>query len=521
MQKLNSLTHLREEQKNALMLWLILTLAIAIRIYKLGDADLWYDEVYAYFMTTLTYGDITRKIFGEQFYLYNILLKFWVFCFGMSEFSLRFLSMLFGVVSVPIMYKIGKLLFNTKVGLIGSFLLSISPIHVWYSQEARGYSLSIFITLLIIYFFIRVLKESKVYLWIGLILSSLISIYINYFCFYAIILTSIALFLRRYKYIFKLGLVYILIIISGFLLLAPSLIRYISKLSSSFWVSKPNLGAIGITLDNFNIGYNATPGVYFITSVVFFLLFILGVFFWWQDRKKVLAFLLFCIFSPIIFTFLISQLIPIYLDRNLILYSPFYYIIIAAGIEKIRLKSLQIIVYVIILSSVVLCLRNYFTYNMPAFRYHSIGVYVKKPVEPAVDYIGKRFIEGDAIGYSGPVGSTISYYIQKKISKNIDIFSFVILNKIGPYWKNFKGKYLRGYTQNRCVPIFLDNERSSERFKNKKFKRLWLISMTWSRGNNLGFHEAAIREWIQRDYLVLDRKEFDGIFIDLYGRKID
>lgn len=44
---------------------------------------------------------------------------------------------------------------------------------------------------------------------------------------------------------------------------------------------------------------------------------------------------------------------------------------------------------------------------------------------------------------------------------------------------------------------------------------------SWARDANLDQHLSRVREWMQNHYLLLDRKELNGIFIDLYGKKTD
>ena len=57
------------------------------------------------------------------------------------------------------LYKVGKTLFTSKIGLYASVIMAVSVFHIKYSQEARMYSLLTFTTLLSTYFFIQVLKK--------------------------------------------------------------------------------------------------------------------------------------------------------------------------------------------------------------------------------------------------------------------------------------------------------------------------------------------------------------------------
>ncbi|RKY36518.1 MAG: hypothetical protein DRP78_03400 [Candidatus Omnitrophota bacterium] len=129
----------------------IIVLGAFLRIYNLGAESLWYDEVGSIDQATRSLPVLFSKFHLSP--LYFVLLKYWMRLFGASEFVLRLPSVLFGVGALFLIYKIGQMLFNTRVGLLSSLILAISPFHLFYCQEARHYSLFIFLTLLSNFFF--------------------------------------------------------------------------------------------------------------------------------------------------------------------------------------------------------------------------------------------------------------------------------------------------------------------------------------------------------------------------------
>lgn len=515
--------------RKASALLLFLALGLSIRFYQLGAHNFWFDEYVTHyyvqnFSSFQRIREVTfRYLFSHQ--VYYILLKFWRPVFGKSEFSFRFLPMVFGVVSIPVIYKLGKLFFNSQVGLISAFLLAISPMHIWYSQEARGYSLATFLIMLVVYFFASALKKNKRHLWAGFIISSIIAFYTNYSCLYLIIVLSGILFTKKYRHMLKQYLLSYFLIGIFFMLQAPNIIEQFSRISSNFWIPRPNLNAILITFENFNVGYNATPVIYSVTFMICSFLYIFGIWRWWKERKKELSFLILSIFIPIIITFVISQRTSIYLDRQLLLFSPFYYLIIAAGLERINMRSIRMVMYISISLPILFCLHNYFSYRMPMPNPHHIGAYVKKPVKPAADYIQSDLKEGDAVGFAGPSSLSVLYYIDKKALKykNIPLFSFLIKSKIDTYWlQNWKKDIYGGYFGLRrdfVTVIELDNGKPWNDSKEYIFKRLWLITSAWERDGTLTLHEQAVRKWAQTNYSFVESKEFNGIFIDLYCQK--
>ena len=498
------------------LLCLILCLGACLRIYNLGSHNFWYDEVMSFYYLSQT--KLSDFIFFKQDQLYSLFLHLWSLFFGKSEFALRSLSTVFGVFSIPLIYKIGRLFFDRRVGLAGALILAISPIHIWYSQEARGYTLSTFLTMAMVYFLFLAAKKNKLCLWIGFVLSSSAALYTNYFCFYVLIATGALFFLKNYRHLLWRWIASMGFIFVAFLPLVPVFVKRIAEIRDVFWIPKPPLILIAVTFRNFNAGYNATPVVYFFTSLIFSSLFILGIYFCWKEKKHELITLCFLLFIPIIFTFLVSQITPVYLDRQLMLFSPFYYIIIAVGLISLRKKAIKIAVYCSITLLLAFCLNNYYALRMPMPLGHHIGVYLKKPVKPAADYISKGFMQGDVIGYSGPSGHSLFYYLWDKIiNEKIDVYSFIIKSKLEPYWRRRDGVCFGPNLITKHIVILDDEQDPYKKLEEYDFKRLWLISSTYLRDGRLEQNAQGVRDWMQDHYAVLDRKEFDGMFIDLYG----
>jgi mannosyltransferase len=83
--------------------------------------------------------------------LYYFLLRGWVAVAGTSEYAMRFLSLAFGVLGVPLIYVLGRRLFNHQAGLLAALLVVASPYLTWYSQEVKMYTLVMALALLAIY----------------------------------------------------------------------------------------------------------------------------------------------------------------------------------------------------------------------------------------------------------------------------------------------------------------------------------------------------------------------------------
>lgn len=128
-------------QKYRCALLLILAVAVALRFYDLASESLWFDEAYSVWVARHSVSWhlalSTQRIFPVLYYL---LLHFWLWL-GSSDFVVRTLSVFVGVGSIVIAYALAKSLFNDRVALFSALALAVSPLHIWYSQEARMYIL--------------------------------------------------------------------------------------------------------------------------------------------------------------------------------------------------------------------------------------------------------------------------------------------------------------------------------------------------------------------------------------------
>lgn len=121
---------------------LILLLAALLRFYNLSGQSLWADEGNSAALAQQDVTEIARRTaFDIHPPLYYWLLKGWTAVFGASETGLRSLSAVLGIALVYLVGRLGQRFFNRRVGLIAAFIAALSPLQVYYSQEARMYIL--------------------------------------------------------------------------------------------------------------------------------------------------------------------------------------------------------------------------------------------------------------------------------------------------------------------------------------------------------------------------------------------
>lgn len=138
--------------RGTLLLVLILLIASILRLYHLGQASLWYDEVVTMRLArTAKPGaliGLLRQIDATRAPLHPLLLQQWLALFGSSDTSGRSFSVVCGVVTVGLVYWVGLQAFDMTTGLWASWLCAVSPLMVYYSREARMYMWLVLVTCL-------------------------------------------------------------------------------------------------------------------------------------------------------------------------------------------------------------------------------------------------------------------------------------------------------------------------------------------------------------------------------------
>lgn len=152
--------------RSYLSVFLIIGLSIFLRFFLLDNQSLWYDEGMSLYNSngvsfTENISIILGREAGDKYQpLYYLLLFVWRSIFGDAEFSLRSLSALLGVGSVITIFFTTLRIYGKNHAIWSSLILAVSSFCVYYSQEARAYSLLIFLASLQLYFFHQALDEN-------------------------------------------------------------------------------------------------------------------------------------------------------------------------------------------------------------------------------------------------------------------------------------------------------------------------------------------------------------------------
>ncbi|MCU0507971.1 MAG: glycosyltransferase family 39 protein [Anaerolineae bacterium] len=131
-------------------------LALALRLFRLGDWSFWGDEFFTVtgFEDGFNYSFLRRSLASD-------LIQFTVRLFGPTEWVARIVPALIGVLTVLALYFLLKPVAPKWTPLLAALLLAISPWHLYWSQNARFYTLLLLFSAMSAIFYYRGLEEDR------------------------------------------------------------------------------------------------------------------------------------------------------------------------------------------------------------------------------------------------------------------------------------------------------------------------------------------------------------------------
>ncbi len=301
-----------------------------LRFYNLSGNSLWLDEASTLTFARQSLAGIWESTAGGEF---NPPLFYWLehgmLAFGESEFVLRFLPALLGVLTIPVVYFIGKEFKNRDVGLIAAALLTFSPFHIFYSQEARAYAPMLFFFSLALLFYMRANRSNDIRSWVLFGVFSAVAFWMH---FYAIVPVAVLILhalvtrapdLRRDPLSTKnvaLGLATFVVVTLPLLIVTANL--FLVRTSSA-----PTFGMQG-----FDVIYQTllqVSGFSDLILVAFGILFLVGIAFTWREDRNGALLLVFMMALPLVASLALSSRMPM-IPRYLIYLLPVYFVGVAS-----------------------------------------------------------------------------------------------------------------------------------------------------------------------------------------------
>ncbi|MCK4916613.1 MAG: glycosyltransferase family 39 protein [Candidatus Omnitrophica bacterium] len=519
-----------EEDKSKKNLVLIFFIGVILRLYKLGEHNLWHDEAFMVFLCQYPFKVVSNIILQGP--LHMLMVKYFIHMTNANEFFLRLPAMFFGCISIPLLYFFVKLLFNKKIAIIASFLLAVSPFHIWYSQELARYSQAMFFGLWANYLFVRFLKDDKRWIWLLLIIVQTLSFYTSYILFLALAPQLIIVLMPAYRKKIKIWMLSTVIALFLFCPLAKIFYTHFNSVNDKFWIPNISFFDIYILFCNFNLGYTVSPNVFLICIVLLLGLIVSGLKSSIINYKRAILIVGIFFIIPLGALLIISLSTPIFISRIAIPFYPYYLVFLSLGIESYRRINLQkgIIFFLILLNT--FSLVNYFNYKIPSEKEYHIGVFERIPIQPVVDYLKNRVQDDDIIAFSNSSYDFPFYYYWGEGYKSF-YFIFPEVQDIyyrGIFYKNKKVRKsyrtdLLSLSNYKKDPVFYDNygyrgsyyiDLTGKRFL--KFNRIWLVSGGWEKNYKLDHNSQAVIDWMRANYLLVSEKWINGVLVGHYSK---
>ncbi len=144
---------------------------------------IWLDEAISIHQARLSLHDLFRNLYNgdRQPPLYHLTLWLTIRAFGHGEFAVRLPSLIAGTLVIPVLYELGRELYDRRTGLIAAAFAAVSPVLIWYAQEVRMYEFVALFGLLALLTQLRAIRNGTMLNWAAYILATAALLWSHYF----------------------------------------------------------------------------------------------------------------------------------------------------------------------------------------------------------------------------------------------------------------------------------------------------------------------------------------------------
>jgi mannosyltransferase len=422
------------EVKNgyAYILLLLIGIGAFLRFYQLSFNSLTLDEAATYDFARRSLADIWNATAQGE---YNPPLFYWLehsmLFFGNTEFILRLIPALIGIATIPVTYLIGREFADRNTGTLAAAMMTVSPFHIYYSQDARAYTLVTFFIMIAFYFFLKGIEKGERGSWIFCGLFAALAFWSH---FYALILIGLLFglaFLFNWVEFRKIKNV-----IPGLLIFAVATLPLLMVMVRLFFIrvaTPPVWGTRGIYLIYLTLFKFSYSNIYVLG--VFLILFCAGMAALFPRNKDKLGLLLTILLVPLAASVVLSYKIDI-VSYYLIYLMPFFYLGIGLAGRFHRFNR-PYINYAFILSLMIVSIprnHNYYT-QLSKSDWRGLGNYLQDTAQPqdlvviipGYDRIPFDYYYSRRPGNTTIVdGNTLSDLIAKQASKGNGTVYYVL-----------------------------------------------------------------------------------------------
>lgn len=397
----------RERALRLVPLAAVVLVGAVLRLLLLDHQSFWYDEAVSAELAGAKALDLVsgrvRDLGNPP--LHAALLRAWSFVFGTGDAALRGLSVAAGVASIPLLHVVARHLAGRRAALVAATLFALSPVHVYFAQEARAYAL---VTMLCLGSFALLLRAcrapSRPGAWVAYAACTFLALYTHYFAVF-VVLAQIVHVLATHRA--DRGLVRRFVASLGVAALA-----YVTWLPA-FFRQITEEGNLGRATETWHLHVLSTP-----------LVFSAGTTLVWKDNPTPLRLLaallvvlafgaavvagavalrrnrptlrLLCLWLllPVLVPALVSALLfPVYYVRYGLIASPAFYILAAVGFERLGGRARGACLVAVVPAVI----ASFATYYMSP---------VKHAWREAAAHVRARALPSDVLAFDADIGET-------------------------------------------------------------------------------------------------------------------
>jgi uncharacterized membrane protein len=392
----------------------LVLISFVLGIYNLGGREFWLDEALSANVSGLGWAGATAHLRSSPFEhppLYFLTLNVWQKLAGTTEFALRFFSLVWGVLFIPLLYAVIRRLASERVALLAALLASISPFMVAYSQEARMYTMLPFLALLALLTFWNGLeREDQPAWWLAYLAVMTLGAFTHYLFVLLWVATALYLFVdglrsRRVRWwaIAAQGLP--LLVTGLWLAFSPGVRESLDRIvqDGALFGLAYKLNKIMPTLLLAEIEAGQPPPGAYLLMMLGWLLILLGV--WWSKRARVLDARAWTLLVLILVVPLAAALVVPYgvLGRHLGYVLVPGFVFMAMGLMALNRRG------VLALGAGVLIILLISSFGLVTHYTSSSGNFGQ-----AMEYIDRRGQPGDVVIISQPLQEHLAAYYNER-----------------------------------------------------------------------------------------------------------
>jgi uncharacterized membrane protein len=481
-----------DRKRSGTLLGLVLAAALGLRLFHLGQRVVWFDEANSLLVARATPTEIVDAARDDvHSALYYLILHVWQST-ATGETGARMLSVLAAVAAVAAVYFLGSLLAGRGAGLLSAGLLGLSPLHVWYSQEIRMYSMQTLLICLSFLFLLKALREGRATSWVGYVLCTALTLYVQYTSIFAVLAENVfaAIYYRKDRRMFRRWLLSQCAVALLFAPCLPLLVWQTTRVTGRSWIQPLELHQVLGFFSLFSGAYlgDARSRTFSVLVSMAAVSAAIVILYRKRENRETAWFLVLWFSLPIILLLALSLRQNLFLPRTLVYTVPALSLLMGCALARAE-KGIErwagVLMVTVLVSANLFALRSYYMSDNP---------WVKSDLREGAHEVARDFRPGDVIVHSSQFSyRPFQYYLGNRVVE-------------GVVRQPEKLLHLFAATGDGQLPQ-----------DGKDFKRIWLV--LYPDFKNQDFHEK-VRTWMDgHHHFVQALHSSPSLFIGLYARQ--